>query len=114
MEIKIALVTGGSRGLGKDMAISIAKKGIDIILTYRSNESEANKTVTEIEGLGQKAAALRLDMSEFNSLDNFVQEVLKKLQSVWSTTNFDFLVNNAGIGATVPFHEVTESLFDDR
>ena len=113
METKIALVTGASRGLGKDMAISIAKKGIDVILTYRANESEANNTVREIESFGQKAVALRLDMSEFNSLDNFVKEVLKKLQSVWSTTNFDFLVNNAGMGATVPFHEVTESLFDE-
>ena len=71
METKIALVTGGSRGLGKDMALSIAKKGIDIILTYRTNESEANNTVKEIESLGQKAAAIRLDMSEFTSLDNF-------------------------------------------
>ena len=113
METKIALVTGGSRGLGKDMAISIAKKGIDIILTYRTNESEANNTVKEIESLGQKAAAIRLDMSEFTSLDNFVKEVLNKLQSTWSTTNLDFLVNNAGMGATVPFHEVTELLFDE-
>ncbi len=69
---KIALVTGGSRGLGKDMAISIAKKGIDVILTYRNNEAEAKETVASIEALGGKAAALQLDMEDFGSLNGFV------------------------------------------
>jgi NAD(P)-dependent dehydrogenase (short-subunit alcohol dehydrogenase family) len=108
---KIALVTGGSRGLGKDMAISIAKKGIDVILTYRSNEKEAGNTVAEIEKNGQKAAALHLDMSDFSSLDDFVKKVLATLQSKWKTSSFDFLINNAGMGATVPFEQVTEELF---
>lgn len=110
-QTKIALVTGGSRGLGKDMATSIAKKGIDVILTYRNNEAEALKTVKEIESLGQKAAALHLDMSDFNSQNHFVREVMETLQSKWSTNSFDFLVNNAGMGATVPFEQVTEELF---
>lgn len=110
---KIALVTGGSRGLGKDMAINIAQKGIDVILTYRTNEAEAQQTVKEIEAIGQKAVALKLNMSDFNSLDNFVQEVTAILQSNWSTNSFDFLVNNAGMGATVPFEKVTEELFTD-
>ncbi len=112
-QTKIALITGGSRGLGKNMATSIAKKGTDVILTYRSNEAEAQHTVKEIESMGQKAAALHLDMNDFKSLDNFVQQVLKTLQSKWNAGSFDFLVNNAGIGATVPFTEVTEELFTD-
>ncbi|MEP7141929.1 MAG: SDR family oxidoreductase [Ferruginibacter sp.] len=110
---KIALVTGGSRGLGKDMATSIAKKGIDVILTYRTNEAEAQQTVTDIEALGQKAVALHLDMSDFGSLNPFVQKVIATLQSDWNTGSLDFLVNNAGMGATVPFLEVTEELFTD-
>ncbi len=110
---KIALVTGGSRGLGKDMAISLAKKGMDVILTFRSNEEFAKETVKEIEELGQKAAALHLDMANIRSLDAFVQEVVNILQSKWNTGTFDFLINNAGMGATVPFEKVTEELFDE-
>jgi len=110
---KIALVTGGSRGLGKDMATSIAKRGIDVILTYRTNEAEANQTVKDIEALGQKAVALQLDMSDFESLESFVQQVRATLQSNWNTSFFDFVVNNAGMGATVPFAQVTETMFTD-
>jgi NAD(P)-dependent dehydrogenase (short-subunit alcohol dehydrogenase family) len=110
---KIALVTGGSRGLGKDMAISIARRGIDVVLTYRNKETEALEVVKEIESLGQKAAALQLDMGKFESLDGFVDELKNVLQKNWSTDHFDFLVNNAGMGATVPFLQVTEQVFDD-
>src|SRR3954466_16325059 len=112
-QAKIALVTGGSRGLGKDMAISIAKKGTNVILTYRTNETEAQQTLQEIENTGQKAAALHLDMSDFNSLDSFVQRLLQLLQLKWNTSSFDFLINNAGMGATVSFEKVTEELFND-
>ncbi len=110
---KIALVTGGSRGLGKDMAISIAGKGIDLVITYKNNESDAAITVKEIESLGQKAVALQLDMSDFSSLGSFVQHVSAVLASNWNTNKFDFLINNAGMGATVPFLEVTEELFNN-
>ena len=110
---KIALVTGGSRGLGKDMATSIAKKGIDVILTYQSNKTEADKTVATIEGLGRKAASLQLDMSKPGTLDSFIQQLRELLQSKWSVASFDFLINNAGMGATVPFTEVKEELFDN-
>jgi len=110
---KIALVTGGSRGLGKEMALSIAKKGIDVILTYRSKEAEALQVVKEIESLGQKAIALHLDMSMFTSLDNFVGIVKETLKVKWEVNAFDFLINNAGMGATVPFLDVTEELFTD-
>jgi NAD(P)-dependent dehydrogenase (short-subunit alcohol dehydrogenase family) len=110
---KIALVTGGSRGLGKDMALSISRKGIDVILTYRSNKDEAEKVVKEIETMGQNASSLQLNMSDFNSLNGFVSTLLSALSSKWKTNSIDFLINNAGMGATVPFTEVTEELFTD-
>lgn len=110
---KIALVTGGSRGLGKDMALSIAKKGIDVLLTYRINEAEANAVVQDIESLGQKAVALQLDMADFNALEAFVQKLIETLQTKWNQGSFDFLINNAGMGATVPFMQVTEELFNN-
>jgi NAD(P)-dependent dehydrogenase (short-subunit alcohol dehydrogenase family) len=113
MSTKIALVTGGSRGLGKDMALSIAKKGIDVLLTYRSNEGQAKEVVQEIEKLGQRAAMLPLDMTDFAQLDSFVANITATLQSKWNVAHFDFLINNAGMGATVPFAEVTAALFDD-
>jgi NAD(P)-dependent dehydrogenase (short-subunit alcohol dehydrogenase family) len=110
---KIALITGGSRGLGKDMALNIARKRLDVIVTYRSKEEEAKQVVAEIEQSGRKAAALELDMSNFNSLDEFVQSLKSLLQSKWNTGSIDFLINNAGMGATVPFEKVTEDLFND-
>jgi NAD(P)-dependent dehydrogenase (short-subunit alcohol dehydrogenase family) len=110
---KIALVTGGSRGLGKDMATSIAARGIDVILTYRNKEAEALKTVMEIEAMGRKAKALQLDMGEVQSLGDFLTQLQHTLQTNWTTPHFDFLVNNAGMGATVPFLDVTEKVFDD-
>lgn len=108
---KIALVTGGSRGLGRDMATSIAKKGIDVIITYHTNEAAAQAVVQEIESMGQNGAALQLDMADFKSIDIFIPQVLAILNSKWNSNTFDFLVNNAGMGATVPFLEVTEELF---
>ena len=110
---KIAVVTGGSRGLGKDMAISLARSGNDIIITYRSKEAEAQQVVKEIELLGRKAIALPLDMAQFNTLDSFVQKLKDNLQTHWGNTYFDYLINNAGMGATVPFLQVTEELFNE-
>lgn len=113
MTQKIALVTGGSRGLGKGMATSIAARGIDVILTYRNKEAEALDTVKEIEAMGRKAKALQLDMGDVQSLDGFVKQLQQTLQTNWTTLHLDFLVNNAGMGATVPFLDVTEKVFDD-
>lgn len=110
---KIALVTGGSRGLGKDMAINMAKKGIAVVLTYRNKKEEADQTVADIEASGGKAVSLQLDMSDFNALDGFVQSFKAAIASKWDSQTFDYLVNNAGMGATVPFLEVTEELFNE-
>lgn len=112
-QTKIALITGGSRGLGKEMALSLAKKGIDVIITYRSNKEEAESVVREVESVGQKAAILLLNLVQINTIDAFVNSVRKTLQDHWQKNSFDFLINNAGMGATVPFTEVAESLFDE-
>jgi NAD(P)-dependent dehydrogenase (short-subunit alcohol dehydrogenase family) len=113
MNRKIALVTGGSRGLGKDMAISIAGKGIDVIITYKDNEKSAREVENEIRSKGVNAAVIRLDMSDFKSLDSFIANLKTTLATNWNRSSFDFLVNNAGMGATVPFMQVTEQLFDE-
>jgi NAD(P)-dependent dehydrogenase (short-subunit alcohol dehydrogenase family) len=110
---KIALVTGGSRGLGKDMALSLAKKGIDVILTYHTNKTEADKVVNEIIALKQKAVALSFDVSDISSFDTFLGKISEVLNKNWSKERFDFLVNNAGVGATLPIPQVTEDAFDN-
>jgi NAD(P)-dependent dehydrogenase (short-subunit alcohol dehydrogenase family) len=109
---KVALVTGGSRGLGKNMAIRLAEQGHDVIITYNSREEAAKAVVTEIEDNGAKAAALQLDVAAFNSLPAFVENIAGILRTKWGRGKFDFLVNNAGIGATIPFEKVTEDDFD--
>lgn len=113
MSTKIALVTGGSRGLGKDMAINLAKKGLDVIITYVNNQEAAEATVKEIETMGRKAAALPLNMTDISSLDAFIQQVKNTLQATFNTNAFDYLINNAGIGGTLPFETATEQQFDE-
>lgn len=110
---KIALITGGSRGLGRDMALSLGRKGLDVILTYRSKKEEAEAVVNELQTAGRRAVALRLDLADPGGLDAFAQAVAEALHTTWNATGFDFLVNNAGMGATVPFEKVTEALFDE-
>jgi len=109
---KIALVTGGSRGLGRNMAISLAKKGIDVVLTYNSNQQEADKVVAEIQSLGQKAAAFQLNAGDIPSFDKFFQQVTAHLKEHTGSSNFDFLINNAGTALYAPFAETTEEQFD--
>jgi NAD(P)-dependent dehydrogenase (short-subunit alcohol dehydrogenase family) len=109
---KIALVTGASRGLGKNTALALAKKGVDAIVTYRSSETEASRVVSEIAEMGGKAAALQLDTSSTKTFDEFAAQVKQTLQDKWQTEQFDFLVNNAGIGIHKPFAETTEDDFD--
>ncbi|HXB43948.1 MAG TPA: SDR family oxidoreductase [Puia sp.] len=109
---KIALVTGGSRGLGKNMAVNIAKKGIDVILTYNSNVKEAEKVVSEIQSLGQHAIAFQLDAGKTKSFDDFFKNVTGYLKEKNGSANFDFLVNNAGTALYATFAETTEEQFD--
>ncbi|MFL5787266.1 MAG: SDR family NAD(P)-dependent oxidoreductase [Flavisolibacter sp.] len=108
---KIALITGGSRGLGKSMAIHLAKESVDIILTYNSQKDLADQVVKEIEAMGRKASSLQFDSSDFSSVNTLVQQV-KGILAKWEAPSFDFLINNAGIGATIPFAEVKENDFD--
>ena len=109
---KIALVTGGSRGLGRNMAIALAKKGIDVVLTYHSNKEEADKVVAEILSLGQKAFALQLDAGNIKSFDGFLEQVTSHLKENTGNTNFDFLINNAGTALYSAFADTTEEQFD--
>lgn len=109
---KIALITGGSRGLGKEMALRIAEKGLDVILTYHSKKEEAQDVVQQIEALGQKAAALQLNVGEVGSFPAFFVSLQQMLNTHFQTDKFDFLVNNAGIGIHAAFAETTEEQFD--
>lgn len=109
---KIALVTGGSRGLGKSMALALAKKGIDIVLTYNSSKEAADKVVTEIQSLGQKAFAFQLDTSNINLFDNFMKQVAEELQAQTGSPNFDFLINNAGTALYALATDTTEEQMD--
>ncbi len=109
---KIALVTGGSRGLGKDMALSLAKKGIDVVLTYHSNRQEAEKVAAEIQSLGQKSYVFQLDAGDIKSFDDFFKQVTEKLKEKTGSQNFDFLINNAGTALYAAFAETTEEQFD--
>lgn len=109
---KIALVTGSSRGLGKNTALALAKKGVGVIVTYRSSEAEAHSVVAAIAEMGSKAVALQLDTSNTKTFDEFVVQLKQSLQDNWQTEQFDFLVNNAGIGLYAPFSEVREEDFD--
>ena len=109
---KIAFVTGGSRGLGKDMALRIAEKGLDVVLTYKSNKEEAVQVVKAIEAKGQRAFAIQLDTSKTDSFDSVIAEVRKTLNETRGQETIDFLVNNAGIGLGNPIAETTEEQFD--
>jgi NAD(P)-dependent dehydrogenase (short-subunit alcohol dehydrogenase family) len=110
---KIALVTGGSRGLGKDMALRLAEKGMDVIVTYRLQEAEAKKVVDQIEQGGGQAAALELNTGAFESFDAFVSRLQAVLAKKFQRERLDFLINNAGQGGYGAIGEVTEAFFDD-
>jgi NAD(P)-dependent dehydrogenase (short-subunit alcohol dehydrogenase family) len=109
---KIALITGGSRGLGRNMAVAIAKKGIDVMLTYHTNKEAADEVVAEIESLGQKAAAFRLDTANTTLFDDFFKELMTRLQAQTGTPNFDYLINNAGTALYALASETTEEQLD--
>ena len=112
-QTKLAIVTGGSRGLGRNTALNLAKKGVDVIITYHSNQTEANTAVTEIQAEGRKAAALQLDASNVSSFDPFVTQLQQALAKTFARDRFDWLVNNAGTGHYAPFEQTTEQAFDE-
>ncbi len=109
---KIALITGGSRGLGKDMALNLGKDGIDVIITYNSQKDEALKVVEDIKEFGRKATALPFNAGNVAGLPNFITSVKSALKNIFETEAFDFLINNAGIGLHASFAETTEEQFD--
>src|SRR3954464_2866855 len=109
---KIALVTGGSRGLGKNMAIALAKKGIDVVLTYNTNKQAADEVVAAIQLLGRNAFALQLDTSNIKQFDSFIKDLTSLLHERMGSSAFDFLINNAGTALYAPVGEVTEEQMD--
>ncbi len=110
---KIALVTGSSRGLGRNIALKLARDGADVVVTYRQKKEEGEAVASEIRQLGRKAVALQIDTSKAGSFDAFAVTLKQTLQSTWERDSFDFLVNNAGIDRASPFPETTEQDFDD-
>ena len=112
MNRKIAIVTGGSRGLGKNAIEKLAKKGVDVILTYHNQAAAAQEVVISVEAQGGKAVALQLNTGESGSFDGFVVQVKAQLQQVWQRDTFDFLINNAGVGLHQSFADTTEEQFD--
>jgi len=110
---KIALVTGGSRGLGRDMALRLAEKGLDVIITYNNRKEDAQGVVTHIEASGRKAATLQLNTGVISSFSGFADRLKATLTEHWGADRFDFLVNNAGQGGYSPISEATEAFFDD-
>jgi len=109
---KLAIVTGASRGLGRNTALSLANRGVDVILTYQSNQAEADSAVAAIEALGRRAVALQLDVGNAASFGDFAGQVAKALAQTWGRDRFDYLVNNAGVAAPGSIAEMTEADFD--
>jgi NAD(P)-dependent dehydrogenase (short-subunit alcohol dehydrogenase family) len=111
MTDKIAIITGGNRGLGRNTAVRLAQRSVDILFTYCTNQKEAENLIREVEALGRKAAGFRLDTGDIRAFDPFVSEIRKALQG-WGCDRFDYLVNNAGNSLHVNFGETTEDQFD--
>lgn len=109
---KIALITGGSRGLGRNMALAIAQKGLDVIITYNSNQAAAEEVVSAIEALGQKAKAFQLDTGDTKQFSTFIEALKDYLNSTYGSPNLDFLVNNAGTALYAVAEETTEEQMD--
>ena len=112
MNRKIALITGASRGLGRNAALQLAADGVDVILTFHSRRDEAGAVVGQIEQRGGRAVALPLDVEDSSGFAAFAAQVKDALERVWQRERFDFLVNNAGIGVNAPFAQTSEAQFD--
>jgi len=108
----IALVTGGSRGLGRSTALQLARQGCDVILTYQTRQAQADAVVAEITASGRRAVALPLDVRTFSGYPAFAESVHAALAAHWQTEHFQYLVNNAGVGVHAGLAETTEQQFD--
>jgi NAD(P)-dependent dehydrogenase (short-subunit alcohol dehydrogenase family) len=108
---KIAILTGGSRGLGRNTALALARDGVDVILTYHSNRTEADSAVAEIEALGRRAKALQLDTGNVATFDGFTTEV-KAVLAGWGASHFDYLINNAGHQTRGALGSIAQTDFD--
>ena len=108
---KIAIVTGGSRGLGRNTVLNLARRGVDIIFTYHANQTEAEKVAALVAEAGRKAAALQLDTGDTSAFDAFVNDVRRTLAD-WGADRFDFLVNNAGTSHHASIEKTTEAELD--
>ena len=109
----IAVITGGNRGLGRSAALKLAANGVDVVLTYRSHRDEADAVVAEIQRHGRRAVALALDVGVAASFDAFAAELRAALKQGWRREQFDYLVNNAGVGLHANFADTTEAQFDE-
>jgi NAD(P)-dependent dehydrogenase (short-subunit alcohol dehydrogenase family) len=109
---RIALITGGNRGIGRSAALALAGKGVDSIITYRSHPEEAEAVVAELRALGRSAAALQLDVGDIRGFDAFADSLTAVLKETWERDTFDYLVNNGGNSSDSGFAEVTEEEFD--
>lgn len=112
-QTKIALITGGNRGLGKSMALHLADHGVDIVFTYRGGAEEAQAVVAALQAKGRRAAALKLDVGDTAQFPAFVAALSTELQRTFGRDRFDFLVNNAGHGVHAGFAQTTEEQFDE-
>ncbi len=113
MKQKVAIISGASRGLGRDMAINLAKEGVNIIFSYHSNETKAQEVISEIESIGQKAVAFSFDANNPKSAEDFLNKATNYLSEENGNPNFDFLINNAGTGTFNLVADTTEEQFDE-
>ncbi|TCL04411.1 SDR family NAD(P)-dependent oxidoreductase [Sodalis ligni] len=109
---KITIVTGASRGIGRNTALGIARNGGDVVLTYRSRRAEAMAVVAEIRALGRQAVALQLDVGNVSTFPAFVEQLRAVLNETWRRESFDHLVNNAGHGDMALIAKMDEDSFD--
>lgn len=110
--MKIAIITGGNRGIGRSTALSVAQRGIGVILTYHSHADEAASVVTEIKSKGGKAVALQLDVTNTGAFSLFVNQISQVLEKEWKAKTFDYLINNAGTAQRTLIKDTTEEQFD--
>jgi Dehydrogenases with different specificities (related to short-chain alcohol dehydrogenases) len=111
--MKIAVITGGSRGIGKSAALHLAKRGTGVIITYNSHPEGAEAVVAEIRAGGGKAVALKLNVADTGSFEDFANDVSRRLQETWGRGTFDYLLNNAGMAQRSLIKDTTESQFDE-